>query len=287
MEKKFAWPDNNRVAIYFTAMLEVWSEGKAPTYGPQTTGLKPGVIDYGNISWSRYGGNVGAWRVLHFLENFGLKGSFAANSICTEIFPDLCKSVTAEGHEFLGHSVWQDEMLNYMDEAQQRATVHKSLDMFEKATGKRPVGWMSPVLASTPATADILTEAGIIWSADIKDIDLPKRVQTKSGPLVYVPVSDFTDNRVLRGSTRDYFDVCKDTFDYLYNHEPVSILHVVVHCHWGGRPPIMAQVYNLYNHFRQFPNVWFTTQTEVARWFLKEGLDEVPYKGRYASMRSA
>ena len=46
--------------------------------------------------------------------------------------------------------------------------------------------------------------------------DLPIRLDTKHGPIAAVPNSDFTDNRVLRSSPRDLWDVYKGTFDYLH-----------------------------------------------------------------------
>ena len=53
-----------------------------------------------------------------------------------------------------------------------------------------------------------------------------------------LPHSDFADHRVLRGNPRDWYDVYRDTFDYLYYNEPTSYLNITVHCHFGGRPLI-------------------------------------------------
>jgi hypothetical protein len=38
--------------------------------------------------------------------------------------------------------------------------------------------------------------------------------------------------RVLRGNPRDWYDVYKDTFDYLYQNEPTAFLNVTVHACW-------------------------------------------------------
>ena len=38
-----------------------------------------------------------------------------------------------------------------------------------------------------------------------------------------VPTTDFSDNRVMRASPRDLFDVYKGTFDYLYENEPMGL----------------------------------------------------------------
>ena len=80
-QPRFSWPDGKRVAIAATAMLEVWSEGKAPTYSVQTTSLKKGQVDHNGIAWSRYGAEVGIWRVIRVLDHFKVKGTVAASAI--------------------------------------------------------------------------------------------------------------------------------------------------------------------------------------------------------------
>jgi peptidoglycan/xylan/chitin deacetylase (PgdA/CDA1 family) len=275
------WPNGKRIAVYVTGMVEVWSEGKGPEYTVQTTGLKRDVIDYSGIVWSEYGPKVGVYRVIRTLNDFGIKGTFSANSMIAEVFPDAVKEIVRSGHDICGHGVWQDQMLNYMTPAEQHDTIKRCLGTFEKATGKRPEGWMSQVLAYTPETPDLLALEGVKWWSDLKDIDLPKKVQTKHGPLIAVPVCEFTDNRVLRGTPSAYFDVNKDTFDYLYQYEPMSVLNIVLHCQWGGRPPVLAMFRKVMDYIKQQPDVWFTTQGEIARWFAQQDVTELSYRDRY------
>ncbi len=280
-ETGLLWPNGKRVAVYVTAMLEVWSEGKAPTYTVQTTGLRSDVIDHGGIAWSRYGGHVGVWRILRALDDFSIRGTFAANAMITEIFPDAIEEIIRSGHDIAGHGVWQDQMINDMSPDEQHETIKRTLDMFEKATGKRPEGWLSQVLAWTPETPEFLVQEGVRWWGDAKDIDLPRKIKTKRGEIVAIPVCEFTDNRVLRGSPRDFFDVYKDTFDYLYRHEPMSVLNIILHCQWGGRPPIIAVFRQILDYISQFPDVWFTTPGEIAAWFAAQDRDEITYAERY------
>jgi hypothetical protein len=101
-----------------------------------------------------------------------------------------------------------------------------------------------------------------------------------------LPPSEFTDNRTLKGNPRDYFDVYKDTFDYLYRHEPGSLLNLSVHCHSGGRPTIMAMLYRLYEYYSRFEEVWFTTHGEIARLFSEREEDEITYPSRFSSLGS-
>lgn len=278
---RFLWPNGKRVAVYVTGMLEVWSEGKAPTYTVQTTSLRTDAVDHGGIAWSRYGGRIGVWRIIRALNDFGIRGTFATNGMITEFYPDAIKEIVRSGHDIAGHGVWQDQMINDMSPQEQHATIKCTLDVFEKATGKRPEGWLSQVLAWTPETPDFLAQEGVRWWGDAKDIDLPKKIKTKHGEIIAIPVSEFTDNRVLRGSPRDFFDVYKDTFDYLYRHEPMSVLNIILHCQWGGRPPVTAMFRQILKYISEFPDVWFTTPGEIATWFAGQARDEITYSERY------
>lgn len=278
---RFLWPNGKRVAVYVTGMLEVWSEGKAPAYTVQTTALRAGAIDHGGIAWSRYGGKIGVWRIIRALDDFGIRGTFATNGMITEFYPDAIKQIVRSGHDIAGHGVWQDHEINDVTPQEQHAIIRRTLDMFEKATGNRPQGWLSQVLAFTPETPELLAQEGVRWWGDAKDIDLPKKIKTKHGEIIAIPVSEFTDNRVLRGSPRDFLAVYQDTFDYLYRHEPMSVLNIIVHCQWGGRPPITAMLRQILDYISGFPDVWFTTPGEIAAWFAKQEHDEISYAERY------
>ena len=277
----FAWPDGKRVAISVMVLLETWSEGKAPAYSIQTTALKPGAVDYSGATWSQYGGRVGVWRVIRALDHFRIRGTFFASAKSAELYPEAIAQMVKSGHDIAGHGITQDQLLVYLTPEEQLRAIRESLDTIERASGKRPEGWASPVLAWTPDTIGFLAREGVQWYGDTNYVDLPIRIRTEHGDLIGIPCCEFADNRVLRGSPRDFYDVYKDTFDYLYRHEPTSMLVLAIHCHWGGRPPIMAIFHQLFEYFATFPDVWLTSHGEIARWVKSQGVDEVTYAQRY------
>src|ERR1700730_9542502 len=208
-KRPFAWPDGKRIAVTGTAMLETWSEGKAPPYGVQATPLKPGTIDHGGIAWGSYGGKVGVWRIIELMRRNGMRGTFCVNARCAELFPEAVAQIVKSGHDVAGHGYVQDQLLAYMTPDEERVTIRRCLDVLEKVSGMRPVGWLSPVLAYTEHTRRILIEEKLIWHGDGRDSDLPNVIETSGGSLVHIPASDFTDNRVLRASPMDLWDVYK------------------------------------------------------------------------------
>jgi len=74
----------------------------------------------------------------------------------------------------------------------------------------------------------------------------------------------------LRGSARDFYEVYKDTFDFLYKNEASSLINLTVHADFGGRPLMSAMLSELWHYMRGFSEVWFARHDELARWVLEQ-----------------
>lgn len=264
MTQSAGWPGGKRIAIAVAVMFETWPEGKAPSYSIQATSLKPGTQDHAGHAWSTYGGGPGAQRILQCLDRANIPATFFTNARCTELYPGVTRSIVAAGHDIAAHGYTQDQLLAYMSAQEQDSTIRKCTEVIAERTGKRPSGWLSPVLAFTPHTASLLARHGYKWHADVTYTDRPRRIETPNGVLAAVPFSDFTDNRVLRSNPNDLFDVYSGTFDYLYENEPGSLLVLGLHCHFGGRPFVTAVFDRIFKRFSQFSDVWFTRHVDLA-----------------------
>src|SRR5262249_3351133 len=161
--------------------------------------------------------------------------------------------ITKQGHDLAGHAYTQDGLLAYMSLDQQEATIRKSIDLLETVGGKKVTGWGSPVVAFTPETTGFLAKAGLKGTTDVTAADLPLKIHTPHGVIAGVPTTDFSDNRVMRASPRDLYDVYKGTFDYLRDNEPIGLLVLVIHCQFGGRPLITPVLQETLQYIPQFP----------------------------------
>jgi allantoinase len=275
------WPNGARVAVAVTVMFETWSQGAAPSYSVQATSLRPGQTDHAGHAWSTYGGRVGVWRILHALDRWAVPATFFTNAACGNLYPDAVRRIASDGHDIGGHAVYQDQLLAYQEPDEQRATIKRSLDVLEAVAGRRPTGWLSPVLAFTPETVELLAEAGLMWHADVTYADFPHRIDTPRGPIAAVPNSDFTDNRVLKSSPRDLLDTQIDTFDYLWKYEPMSLMVLTLHCQFGGRPMVMSAFDAILAHISRHDGVWFARHQELAEWALAAPNAEHHYLTRH------
>lgn len=283
----FAWPDGHRVAVVVSVLLETWSEGKSPTYFPRTTPLRQGLVDIAGVQWSRFGGNEGIWRLLRNLDQLDIPATMFCNGRSAEVWPEAVAAFARSGRDVAGHGYLQDQTLAYLTPDEERATIKKTLDILTKATGKRPTGWVTPIYGQSEHTLDYLAQENIAWCSDALDASVPYLQKTKSGSVVMIPWSDFVDNRTLRTSPRIYFDVYKDTFDYLHANEPGAIINIGVHGHFGGRPLMSAMFRQVLEYLRSKKGVWFAPHHDVAKWLLDNNIENASYARRFFQQEKA
>jgi peptidoglycan/xylan/chitin deacetylase (PgdA/CDA1 family) len=277
----FAWPNGARLAVAVTCLLENWSGDKGPPFSVQTTSLKPGTHDRAAMTWGTYGGRAGVWRLMKILDANGVPATFCANAHAMELAPQAVEQMLRSGHEIAAHSYTQDNIVAYLERDEEQAVIARCVEVFRRLTGAPPKGWLSPVLASSAHTEALLTAAGFLWYGDYNHIDLPFCVQRGNGTIVAFPHSDYADHRVLRGNPRDWYDVYKDTFDYLYQNEPTAFLNLTVHCHFGGRPLMAAMVDRILKYFAGFPDVWMVRHDHLAQWVLDNRIGEWTNRERF------
>ena len=84
----------------------------------------------------------------------------------------------------MGHAYEQGPIHKETDQA---GMINRTMDIMEKFTGKRPVGWLGPGLTQTLETPDLLAAAGVKYIGDWVYDDEPTVIRTTKGPLVTLP----------------------------------------------------------------------------------------------------
>src|SRR5262249_16342836 len=88
------------------------------------------------------------------------------------------------GWEFMGHAYDQMPIHKVED---QRGMINRSMDIIERYTGKRPVGWLGPGLTQTLDTPELLAEAGVKYIGDWVYDDQPTVIPSPKGPSAPAP----------------------------------------------------------------------------------------------------
>ena len=285
------WPNDKRVALILTFNLETWDLTKdtdKPYYagGPSILpDILPGnVADFPNFTWREYGQRVGIWRLIDLFDKLGVPASCTTNAVTFERRREMCDAVLERGWELLAHNWEQGELLTGFahDRAKEREVVLRTLDQFEKYTGRKSKGWLSSSLRGTLQTADILAEYGCTFYCDIMNDDQPYLLRTPNGPIVSTPysneINDFTFITRKNYTTDQFRDALIEELDVLYEEgeHSMRIMNVGLHPHVSGRAHRVRALREFLEHAKSLPGVWFAKREEIAEWYLQNHEKHIP-----------
>jgi len=268
----FSWPGGRRLAFYIALNVEHFSFGEGLGHTPTALGPPP---DQRNYAWRDYGLRVGIWRIFDLMEEFGLPLCHLLNSSVCEEHPPIVEQIRKRNDDVVGHGRTNSERQSDMDEATERGLIADATRILAESIGKRPRGWMSPWIAETVYTPDLLKEAGYSYVMDWPADDQPFWMRTRSGPLLSVPypieVNDSPTMLSRMQSTTDFAQMILDQFDTmlaLSQRQPL-VCGISLHTFVVGQPFRLGQLRRALSellHRPGFDRVWVTTPTQIAEY---------------------
>ncbi|WP_405445080.1 polysaccharide deacetylase family protein [Streptomyces erythrochromogenes] len=147
-------------------------------------------------------------QVLEVLRKNHVKATFCMIGTKAQKYPELVRSVAADGHRLCNHSVDHDVTMDHKPVAYQKQQILAAKAMIEKAAPGVPVGYYrAPGGAFTPDSRAIAAESGMRplgWSVDPKDWSrpgLPAIITALEGKLPQQPTVLFHDGGGDRSET--------------------------------------------------------------------------------------
>ncbi len=264
-------PGGARMVVWTIVNLEVWDIGKpmARQVLPPPTGVTM-LPDVPNWSWHEYGMRVGFWRFHKLYEQLGIRPTLSINARVCQDYPRVAQACRDSGWEFMGHSFEQGPIHKEEDQA---GMIARSLDILEKFSGKRPVGWLGPGLTQTFETPDLLTQNGIQYTGDFVFDDEPTEIQTAHGPLVTLPYSIETNDipmMIVQHHEAEYWtQKCIDTFDRYYQEgaDRAKIMAIAIHPYISGQPFRIKYLERVYEHIRAHRDVLHWNGEQILDWY--------------------
>jgi peptidoglycan/xylan/chitin deacetylase (PgdA/CDA1 family) len=265
------WPNGAKIAVTVGLALEAFNQQSQARGEGQPSHVSRFSLSYGDYGWK-----AGVWRLLDLLDQFGITANMATNAQVAESRPEIIRAVADAGHEIGGHGWVNDVTAHDNDVEAERAIVRRCTEALTAAAGTRPLGWISPGLASSGHTREILVEEGYLWNGDDASDDLPFLHATPKGRLVILPRTNMAQNDLLMWLlTKNPPDVIwcgfKDTFDQLYI-EGISgapnWTEITLHAHIAGRPTLIPTIRKCLAYAKRHDGVWFAQSSEIARWAL-------------------
>ena len=283
--KPLQWPDGKRVALLMTLNLETWDLTKdtdRPYYAggpPILPDVLPGnTPDFPNYTWREYGQRVGIWRLFETFDVAGVVPGCTVNAATALRRRPMLDAAMQRGCEIIAHNYEQGELLTDYAHApdKERELIARTLDVYEKAVGRKAKGWLSSSLRGTLNTADILAEHGLTFYCDLMNDDQPYLLETPSGPIVSTPysneINDFTLLTRRNHTTNEFRDILLEELSVLYEEggRSARMMNVGLHPHVSGRAYRVRALREFMAYAKSLPGVWWATREEIASWVLSQ-----------------
>jgi peptidoglycan/xylan/chitin deacetylase (PgdA/CDA1 family) len=152
------WPNGAQLALWVIPNIEFFAlNEKVPAAAGGSSAPVPDVP-----TWSSrdYGNRVGVFRLMEALDRHGIRATVALNSeLCAE-HPQIIEEGNKRQWEWMGHCESNTRRLNEAPPGDEPRIIKNALATIERATGRRPRGWLGSGLQETWDTLDLLAALG-------------------------------------------------------------------------------------------------------------------------------
>ena len=277
------WPGGARVAVQFVLNYEEGGEncvlhGDAGSEQFLSELFNPASYPDRHLSMEsvyEYGSRVGVWRILREFERRGLPMTIFGVAMALERHPDVTAAFKEQGHEIACHG-WRWIHYQNVDEATEREHMRIGMDLIQRLTGERPLGWYTG--RDSPNTRRLVADdGGFLYDSDYYGDDLPfwtevTKTDGSRAPHLVVPYTlDTNDMRfsLPQGFSHGdpFFQYLKDAFDVLYaeGDERPAMLSIGMHCRLLGRPGRFRALQRFLDYIEQHDRVWVCRRVDIAR----------------------
>jgi allantoinase len=266
---RLRWPNGARVAVWVIPNIEFFALNRPYAGHPfeKASGPTPTVRPWGQRD---YGNRVGIFRVMEVLKRYGVRATATINADICDHHPQIVEDACAANWEFMGHNLTNAVRLTGLGREEEKHVIESALARIEKATGKRPRGWLGAGLAETWNTLELLHGAGVEYVSDWVNDDQPYYMDVKGGKkLVYMPYSyEINDSPQLyyRDRSADEFEtMIRRQFDVLYREgeESGRVMAICLHPYLIGVPHRIGALDSALKYISEHKNVWFATGSEI------------------------
>ncbi|MDH3663615.1 MAG: polysaccharide deacetylase family protein [Alphaproteobacteria bacterium] len=264
----FRWPNGAGLAVYLALNVEhyAFSEGLAEDLVPGME--QPDVL---NSSWREYGTRIGAWRLLDLFKEFDMPATILLNSAVCDHAPQLVRAMVDDGHEIAAHGRTNSESQAGLSENNERALIDLVTDGIARAAGSRPTGWLSPWLAETKLTPDLLQEAGYTYLLDWCADDQPIWLTTRGGRILSLPYAqEINDSAAIMGrfvGAAEFADIIIDQVDEMLAQSAKQplVLGIALHANIIGQPFRIRHLRRALTHLNSLSErVWLTRAADIV-----------------------
>lgn len=270
------WPDGKSIAVSLIVAWESWPPelGTSRSHQMKSQQPLPPGAKYDRDMWviydHLYAQRQGIDRLLRTLDRHSARATFVTNGKRVEESSQLAIRVRDAGHD-MGCENYIHEYPVMMTPEQERESIAQTVKAFESVLGAPPTGYISPGHRPTPATIDIIMEAGLSWDADFQDDDQPFLMRAGERDLVGMPYAHLSDYQTYPGggrSPRQVLEMLIDEYNCLRAEAQAGAIRMMgfaVHPFLlHGFRIVMVDEFLAY--ISQHADTWIATRSEIADW---------------------
>lgn len=232
-----------------------------------------------NYAWRDYGNRVGAWRMRDLFDVLDIPVSVIANSAMYGYAPDLMVAFRARGDEVVGHGRTNSERQSILNTCDEVELIAEATSILTEAEGRAPQGWLSPWIAESMVTPDLLAEAGYGYTLNWCMDDQPVWMRTRSGRILSIPypqeVNDIPSIVARKDGARTFADMIIDNFDEMLEHSEgqALVMGIALHPYLVGQPYRLRHLRRALNHvLGHRDKIWLTRSGDIHAYCR----DEIP-----------
>jgi hypothetical protein len=214
----FEWPGGAQVVVNLVLVYEegseysvIWGDDRNDGWGEYAEpGVQPPQRDPGTESHYEYGSRAGVWRLARIFDAAGVPVTVSAAAVALELNPAVAEWMRERDHDLLGHG-WRWTEAWTFDRDQERDSIARAVETYQRVLGSRPDGWNSRSWPSEN-TRDILRElGGFLYHSEGSADDVPHYELIGEEPMLVIPYSKtYNDSRYLMSpgfsSPRDFLE---------------------------------------------------------------------------------
>ena len=276
------WPDGAQVVVNLVLVYEegseysvLWGDNRNDGWGEYADpGVKPPQRDPGTESHYEYGSRAGVWRLARIFDEANVPVTVSAAAVALELNPGVAEWMRERDHDLMGHG-WRWTEAWTFDREQEKASIARAIETYERVLGSRPVGWNSRSWPSEHTRELLLEVGGFLYHSEGYADDVPYYERVGGRTMLVVPYSKtYNDSRFLMnpgfGSPRDFVDTTVMGLDELLREKDSrrTMMTVAVHARWSGQAARAAAIRLFVEHAQKQPGVRFMRREDIARWWL-------------------
>ena len=263
-----AWPDGFRAAASFTFDLDAEAAVLSAVAGSASR--------MSVMSHQEYGPLVGVPRLLRLLSRLGIRSTFFVPGYTAHRYPDVIRSIVAEGHE-IAHHGYLHEPLGGVDEATEIEYLERGLDALAEVAGVRPLGYRAPMWELNYRSARLLHDRDFLYDSSLMNGDTPYElgVEGRAASIVEIPINWGFDDWEQYCFIPDAFGT--GVIESPAKTEEMWLLDLAAmrdeggcfvhtsHPFLSGRPARSAALGRVMAEALAFGDVWVATMSDIAR----------------------